>query len=198
MPFCNQNGIRSPCCPFPTLKPIIPFWLQKGMKNVKFCINRFISWKYASRAFKIRSQNVYTTSGYDFMLIFVSAKNGQKRGGGPEKKSLTICGFWSFAPPPSMTIPWSFWNLLTPLPTTTPWNFIWKHLADTVKPKNIQVGRVHGSGRVNWRKVWFKFIWREKCYRYFFELFIELKVKFTEFSWGKAKPMSFRVIAFAS
>ena len=93
MPFCNQNGIRSPCCPFPTLKPIIPFWLQKGMKNVKFCINRFISWKYASRAFQIRSQNVYTTSGYDFMLIFVSAKNGQKREGGLKKLHMILNEF---------------------------------------------------------------------------------------------------------
>ena len=104
--------------------------------------------------------------------------------------------FLELHPLPPMTIPWSFWNLLTPLPTTTPWDSLWKHLADTVKPKNIQVGRVHGSGRVNWRKMWFKFIWRGKCYRYFFELFIELKVKFTEFSWGKAKPMCFRVTAF--
>ena len=52
---------------------------------MKFCIKKFISWKYASRAFKIRSWNVYTTSGYEFTVIFVFAKNCQKRGGGPKK-----------------------------------------------------------------------------------------------------------------
>ena len=90
MPFCNPNGIQRLTYSKPALRPIIPFWLQKGMKIAKFCINKIISWKYASRAFKIRSQNVYTTSGYDFMLIFVSAKNGQKRGGALKKKNVTI------------------------------------------------------------------------------------------------------------
>ena len=33
---------------------VIPFWLQKGIKNVKNCINKIISWKYAFWAFKIR------------------------------------------------------------------------------------------------------------------------------------------------
>ena len=95
MPFCNQNGIQGLYCPFARWKPIIPFWLQKGMKNAKFCINKFISWKYASRAFKIRSWNVYTTSGYDFMPIYVFMKKGQKiGGGGPEKKTSH---FWRFS-----------------------------------------------------------------------------------------------------
>ena len=101
MPFCNQNGIQGLYCPFPTSKPIIPFWLQKGMKNAKFCINKFISWKYASRAFKIRSWNVYTTSGYDFMPIYMFIKKGKKIGGGPKKKTSKILiyaaivkGFW--------------------------------------------------------------------------------------------------------
>ena len=55
MPFCNPNGIQRPKRWFWSQKPLIPFWLQKGMKSVKFCINKIISWKYASRAFKIQS-----------------------------------------------------------------------------------------------------------------------------------------------
>ena len=33
MPFCNQIGIPGLYCQNPTWEPIIPFWLQKGIKN---------------------------------------------------------------------------------------------------------------------------------------------------------------------
>ena len=82
MPFCNPNSIQRLTYSKPALRPIIPFWLQKDMKIAKFCINKIISSKYASRSFKIRSQNVYTTSGYDFMPILMFVKMAKKRGGG--------------------------------------------------------------------------------------------------------------------
>ena len=69
MPFCNQNGKITLWCYFRTSETELPFWLQKGMKNTKFGINKMFASKYTSWAFKIRSQNVFTMSGHDFMLI---------------------------------------------------------------------------------------------------------------------------------
>ena len=101
MPFCNQNGIPGLYCPNAIWKPIIPFWLQKGMKNAKFCINKIIFWEYTSRAFKIRFWNVFTTPGYDFMPYFVLIKNSHFLGGGTKKKvshfeKSQICPFFVF------------------------------------------------------------------------------------------------------
>ena len=69
------------------------------MKNLEISQNRLkiypppipgVLWKYPkSKDLIFFDRTLSTTSGYDFMLIFVFAKNGQKRGGGALKKKVS-------------------------------------------------------------------------------------------------------------
>ena len=90
MHFCNPNGILQVWLPKPTVGTILPFWLQKGMKSERFLSAENVFEKYRSSAFQNRSQNVSTTSSYDFMPIWSLQKTPKKRGGGGVKKNCHI------------------------------------------------------------------------------------------------------------
>ena len=68
-------------------KTICTVWITKRHQKLNFVDVIVIKWKFASRAFKIRFWNVFTTSGYDFMLHWSSGKKGKKRWGGAQKKN---------------------------------------------------------------------------------------------------------------
>ena len=87
MHFCNPNGILQVWLPKPTVDNILPFWVQKGMKSERFLSAENVFEKYRSSAFQNRSQNVSTTSSYDFMPIWSLQKTPKKRGGARKKKS---------------------------------------------------------------------------------------------------------------
>ena len=85
MHFCNPDGILQVWLPKPTVGTISPFWLQKGIKSERFLSAENVFEKYRSSAFQNRSQNVFTTSSYDFMPIWSLQKTPQKNRGAPKK-----------------------------------------------------------------------------------------------------------------
>jgi len=59
----------------------LPFWFQKGIKIWNFVDATYIFGKYESSAFQNRSQNILSTSGYDFMSFWSLVKTAKNRGG---------------------------------------------------------------------------------------------------------------------
>ena len=68
----------------------LPFWFQKGIKIWNFVDATNIFGKYESSAFQNRSQNILSTSGYDFMTFWSLVKTAKKEEGGSGKKIVTI------------------------------------------------------------------------------------------------------------
>ena len=68
----------------------LPFWFQKGIKIWNFVDATYIFGKYESSAFQNRSQNILSTSGYDFMSFWSLVKTAKKEGGSSEKKSSQV------------------------------------------------------------------------------------------------------------
>ena len=78
MHFCNQNGVPQVLMVKPTAGPVLPFGLQKVIKNKKFSTTDKIFEKYGAWAFQNLSQNVSTTSSYDFIAIWSLVKTAKK------------------------------------------------------------------------------------------------------------------------
>ena len=78
------------------MKTVIPFWLQKGIKNWKFVDANIFFEKYGPSAFQNRSRNPSTISGYDFMLIWSLVEMTQKKRGALKKKNVTLWKFTIF------------------------------------------------------------------------------------------------------
>ena len=92
MLFCNQNGIRCMYCPFPISKPLIPFWLQKGMKMQNFAST---NWYLESTRQELSKSGLRMSirSLVMILCLFLSLQKMAKKEGGP-KKNVTTSKNW--------------------------------------------------------------------------------------------------------
>ena len=75
VPFCNSNGNPWFFRPKPDMESNIPFWFQKGTKNVKFVDANLIFEKYGPSAFQNRSDHPYIVFRSKSMTFWSLAKS---------------------------------------------------------------------------------------------------------------------------